>query len=201
MIQTGNVERGKFRSKNHSYISTHDKINANELENHLSSRILKKDLLAGIHHGRDNSGKAITGHTDFALLQGFYHQVFTKLMQLKDDKERIIWKDMGYTVQLVPITSDLKKDGSTYVLSDLSKRVLDDLGDKLCEQTRPFVLVFASCFSEMSNINDVLNRNGIISTLNLSIEKGLVTNGRVFALDSSQREVLRTVKEVLVFCL
>ena len=103
---------------------------------------------------------------------------------------------MKYTLEMVPVTSKAEFDMKTYQpvdysLSDLSKEVLSNLAEELLERQKPYALIFASCFSYKSSINDVLAANGLLSSLNISVDKGTISSGSVFELDNQQKEIIR----------
>ena len=96
---------------------------------------------------------------------------------------------------MVPVTSKAEFDMKTYQpvdysLSDLSKEVLSNLAEEFLERQRPYALVFASCYSYRSSINDVLAANGLLSSLNISVDKGAISSGTVFALDNQQKQII-----------
>ena len=121
-------------------------------------------------------------------------------MKLKDDEEKSIWKEMKYTLEMVPVTSKAEFDMKTYQpvdysLSDLSKEVLSNLAEELLERQKPYALIFASCFSYRSSINDVFAANGLLSSLNISVDKGAISSGTIFALDDQQKEIIRKFRD------
>ena len=200
----------KFHSECNSFITTTDEINASELQDYLIYRIKKGDFfenttfctVAGIHHGLDREGKVVPGKTDYALLQGFDYKVFNALRNLKNEETgKMIWNEMKFKKEIVPITCQenfsLKPPfESTYELSESSKADLTDLAKKLVEQTKPYVVIFASCFSYESTIRDFLVEQGVLATLDITNDRGKISGGRIFALDKVQREVQDELREV-----
>ena len=90
---------------------------------------------------------------------------------------------------LVPIEKErkIKKD---------SEEDLKALAKELVNQTKPFVVIFASCFSYHSTIKDFLVENGILATLDITEDRSKLSGGRIFTLDSVQKEVLNEFREV-----
>ena len=204
---------GKF-SRNAFFIVANDEINASELETYMVEKIQKKVypkftkffLVSGIHHGMDYSGNVAIGGVDYRLLQGFYGKVFSKLLKLKDHFGNIIWDEMEYRLEMIPLVTNAELDKSTfqpkyYYLNDLSRRVLKNLAEDLLERTKPYAIIFASCYSFRSEINDILASNGLIASLNMSVDRGNVTSGNVFALDDKQKEIIKNFREPKVRCL
>ena len=166
----------KFHSENSIFITATDEINASEVEDHLKDRILKGDFLpntkfvmvAGSHHGKQPDGEVVIGKTDYVLLQGFEHKVFSNLYKLKDKNEHFIWDEMNFEDDLVTIACDEKFSlqppfESTYELSERSQRKLTKLCDELCNQTRPFCVVFASCYS----YQDFMIEKGLLAAIQI----------------------------------
>ena len=207
---------GKF-SRNSFFIVANDEINASELEMYMVEKIQKKVypkytkffLVSGIHHGMDYSGNVVIGGVDYRLLQGFYGKVFSKLVTLKEQSGNIIWDEMEYRLDLIPLVTNAGElDKSTfqpkyYFLNDLSRRVLKHLAEDLLERTKPYAIIFASCYSFRSEINDILASNGLLASLNMSVDIGNVTSGNVFALDDKQKEIIKMFREpkVDLFCI
>ena len=107
----------KFRLENNVFISATEEINATELQTYIID--LVKDgllppqtvfyLIGGIHHGLNRDGEAIEGQTDFTLLHGFYHQVYTNASKLDS------WKEKKYDFVLIPITCSAEIDYKTNI--------------------------------------------------------------------------------------
>ena len=79
---------GIVHSQNNHFISFTEEVSASDITEYMVPRIKRKEfqpgthfiLVAGTHHGK-NKGKVEIGKTDFVLLQGFYHQLFTKMLE------------------------------------------------------------------------------------------------------------------------
>ena len=197
-----NKKLSKFIIENDVFISTNDEINASELQDCIVDLVQKGVLppgtifymIGGIHHGITRDHKIIEGQTDFKLLQGFYYKLYSKLFELK------IWKEMNYDFSLVPIACseeyDHKSWQPTYKISKISKHELFKLARKLLTEEKPSLIIFASCFSFDSMIKDILYSRGVMASVSISYDKGIVTEGKLFSLDLDQQEIIKRYDEV-----
>ena len=102
----------------------------------------------------------------------------------------------------VPIKT-LPRDGSKFTLAGLSIDNLKYEFRNVLKNEEQTILIFATCFSKKSEVNDFLCACGLYPALFLSAEMGLVSEGRRFKLDENQRSVLETfskVKALLIKC-
>ena len=198
----------KFHCESNTFITASEEINAQEVQDYLVYRIKNGDFfegttfctVAGIHHGMDRNKQVVPGHTDHTLLQGFFYKVFNGLNGLKDEKTgRNIWNEMNFRKEFIAITSDENPGTNEFELSKNSKAELKDLSKKLVEQTKPYIVIFASCFSYQSEIRDLLVENGVLATLDITNDRGKISGGRIFALDKVQKEVHNELREVKSF--
>lgn len=199
---------GIVHSQNNHFISFTDEVSASDITKYMVPRIQRKEfqpgthfiLVAGTHHGK-NQGKVEIGKTDFVLLQGFYHQLFSKMLEYQDpETKESIWKQMGYSRELVPISAaenlNMKTFELSFELSALSKDDLTCLAKRLRESTTPNVIIFASCFSFESEVRELLIANGILASMNIAKDRAEVSEGRVFALNDQQKEIIDLVVKV-----
>ena len=192
----------KFHLENNVFISATEEINATELQDYVvelvKSGVLpsgtKFYLIGGIHHGKSQDKEVVEGQTDFTLLHGFYHKLYSKIFDSN------IWDEKKYDFVLVPITCseelDFKTFHTTYKLSNISRRELSKLARKLLKGKKPSLIIFASCFSFESKIKDILYSKGVMASLSVSYEKGQVTGGKQFSLDQDQQDVIKRYEEV-----
>ena len=198
----------KFHSHNSCFISATEEITAGDLKEDLKTRILRGEfvpgtefvMMSGNHHGKDSTGKVIVGPTDAVLTQGFYYSVFATLSKLEGKTPgQTLWEEKKFDHSHINIFSaeefDMKTFQSMYHLSEITKKDLKQLANKLHVQSKPIVVIFASCYSYYSEIKDFLCSQGVLATLNLNRDKGEITQGRIFALDQQQREVLKKVRK------
>ena len=176
-------------------------------------------LLTGIHHDITAIEDGKPGRTDLSLLSQFHQAVRIYLRNFcghHDCKQcqsiltikpcsSSIWMEMDYRLKVLPLytTPQSNKTGkkSYYELSEDSKLDLDDLSKDLCdrtkEHTKPTALIFASCYSMYSNITDILRANGILTIMNMSKERGEITEGKAFHLDEDQQDIISQLSQVV----
>ena len=195
----------KFVIENNVFISATDEINATELQECITKLVEDGTLppgtifyiIGGIHHGMGYNKKIVEGQTDFTLLHGFYHKVYSHLIKLD------IWHKREYGLKLVPITCAEELNMATfevnYALSEISKLELLDLAKKLRKGKKPSLVIFASCFSFNSAIKDYLYSKGVMASLSISYDQGKVSDGKLFSLDRHQQEVIKRYDEVRDF--
>ena len=91
------------------------------------------------------------------------------------------------------------------VVDGIIKYELDSFGESnlrtkflsVLESEVPHVLVFGTCFSKRSEVNDHISASGLYPALFLSSDLGYVTDGKRFQLDDQQKEVIKTVAKVI----
>ena len=91
-----------------------------------------------------------------------------------------------------------------YTLLKSSRNSIQMKFNDLLKASQPHVLIFASCFSYESEINDILRSCGLLSALIVSAERGAITGGNVFKLDEEQQKFLqkisndKSIKDVII---
>ena len=88
----------------------------------------------------------------------------------------------------------------------IMKYELDSFGESnlrtkflsVLESEDPHVLVFGTCFSKKSEVNNYISAFGLYPALFLSSDLGYVTDGKRFKLDDQQNQVIRTVMKVVM---
>ena len=60
---------------------------------------------------------------------------------------------------------------------------------------KPGILVLATCFSEKSQVNELLWKYGLYAALKISDDRGKLTEGRIYNLDEDQSIVLEKVHQ------
>ena len=83
-----------------------------------------------------------------------------------------------------------------YQLDSCGKRNLKSKSLSVLESKDPHVLVFGTCFSKKSEVNDIICANGLYPALFLSADLGYITDGKQFKHDDQQNDVIRTVVKV-----
>ena len=194
--------------QNGHFITFTDEVDATQIVNYIEPKFIGKEFLpgtefiivAGSHHGMKD-GKVELGSMDFKLLQGFYYKLFNKLQGHKNSKGMAMWEELDYMRSLVPISAKENMDPetceSTYELSEVSRWDVKQLAKKLRKSKRPSIVIFASCYSFQSEIKELMIANGILASLNISKDRGMVSEGKMFSLDKQQQEIIDTIVEVL----
>ena len=132
-------------------------------------------VLAGVHGKSD--GKL--GSKDTELLLDYEYAIKGLKKQFKDD---IVEKNAQIILENVGNHIDSTK--------------LDD--EKLVEAIKkhnPTVISLAFCFTNVSELNDILRSAGIYSALILSEDKYNMTEGKYVVLDTIQKQVIKKVVE------
>ena len=81
-------------------------------------------------------------------------------------------------------------------LTQDSKVQLEQLAKKLLNQSTPCVVIFNSCYSYYSQINDVLISNGVFAALNLMNDNTINADGKFIELSDHQRNILQNAHKV-----
>ena len=81
-------------------------------------------------------------------------------------------------------------------LTQDSKVQLEQLAKKLLNQSTPCVVIFNSCYSYYSQINDVLIANGVFAALNLINDNTINADGKFIELSDHQRSILQNANKV-----
>merc|ERR1712016_324912 len=85
--------------------------------------------------------------------------------------------------------------GKKFVLNQASKNSIKMISDYMMISGCPNVLIFASCYSQKSEINDLMKASGLYSALLVAAERGEISCGNVFKLDSEQQAFLKKIVE------
>ena len=105
-----------------------------------------------------------------------------------------IWKEKGYTTQVVPLFSK-EIENERYKLNEVSRHQLRKLFENLSRTGEPNVFIHASCFSYYSEINNILRSHGLFSVLATSSERGNITEGNIYTLFEDQKDFLKLLTE------
>ena len=97
-------------------------------------------------------------------------------------------------IQSIPLGSN--QGSLQFGLSGLSTDNIKYVFRNVLNSKEQSILIFATCFSRRSEVNDLINAYGLYPALFLSAEMGLVTQGWHFKLDKNQRYVLERVSKV-----
>ena len=162
--------------------------------------------------GPDGIGKP--GSTDTRLLQSFHLTLFTNLKNFCGDLKCLscttgnkiepcknsptgnsVWDDMKYELKVIQLYTTKQKD-KTHKIADLSRDDLIKLSKELRQAKHSSALIFASCFTFYSEIKELMIANGMLAALNISKDRGQITEGKAYQLDEQQQEIIDTVVEV-----
>ena len=184
-------------------ITANEKINGIKLEKFLLDNLKKFQektdfiVLSGHHHEKNESdGTVSVGKTESALTDGFV-AVFERLYKHSkshSDCQKCMWKAKKFRNSNIYIKT-IKK-GDKYVISEAAKSKVKSKFEDLLKADKPHVLIFASCFSYLSEINHTLRASGLYSCLLVSTERSEITLGKVCHLDKEQQELLESVTKV-----
>ena len=172
----------KFHVDNHVIITTKDKVDVEEIFNHLKSNLNNYRegsqfiLLGGFHTYRSGEMGAIDHDLTIDYQEMFerFHgrpKRYTELAKIVEERKF----QMG---TVIPLSSN--KDYSqedAYTLSNQSKSQIKMLFEDVLSKKRPIVLILASCWSYRSLIE----------------EHGNITCGKFIQLDDKQQEFLKIV--------
>ena len=163
-------------------------------------------IITGHHHdGLDESSVAIVGRPDHKLDDSVDSEWATLKKRLeKKCKENnkcspqcdnCVWQKKKFKINTVNLkTKDLSGEGP-YKPSGTSLDKLKSIIEDLMESKKPVVLVYFSCWSHYSPINNILRAHGLYAVLNLKKERSDLTIERVFKLDEEQEDYLKMVVE------
>ena len=195
-----------FHVERNVIITANEKINGTKLEKFLLDNLdnfqEKTDfiVLSGHHHEKNESdGTVSVGKTDSALTDGF-DGALERLLQhpkshsCKTDCQKCMWKAKKFKNSSIYIKT-IQKNGK-YIISEAGKGKIKSKFEDLLTSTKPHALIFASCFSHLSEINHTLRASGLYSCLLVSTERSEITLGKVCHLDKEQQELLEAVTEV-----
>ena len=168
------------------------------------------DIFQFTYSGKDIGPDEIgtPGATDTKLLHNFHFALFRNLKNFCGDLEcsnckkgktepckNSIWKDMKYELNVIQLYTEKQTD-KTYKLSDYSKDDLIKLSKELRKANHSSALIFASCFTFYSEIKELMIANGVLAALNISKDRGEISEGKAYQLDEQQQEIIDTVIEV-----
>ena len=143
--------------------------------------------------GHHTSSEGKLGETT----SSFTGNISTHLEILKGELGKKI-KDYRFSyvfINTIPTGHD-SKGNLEYSLAGLSIDNLKSKFEDVIRSDKQNILIFATCFSKKSEVNDLISACGLYPALFLSAEMGLVTGGKHFKLDKKQRSVIEKVTKV-----
>ena len=194
-----------FHVERNVIITANVKINGSKLENFLLNNLDKFQektefiLLSGHHHVKNEKDGIVSvevSETDTSLI-GAFNSTFERLFQHSKSEncdktcQKCMWKAKKFKKSSINITTN--KKGDKYVISESGKSEITSKFEALLVTKKPQVLIFASCFSHLSEINHTLRALGLYSCLLVSAERSEITLGKVCHLDEEQQLLLQDV--------
>ena len=86
------------------------------------------------------------------------------------------------------------KDGcKQYQFTSFAKHTIGTTFKDFIRKKEPAILILATCYSEKSDVNKLLWEYGHYAALNISSDRGRLTDGRIYELDGDQSKVLEKV--------
>ena len=195
--------------ENNVILTTKDKVRVQEVFNYLSDNLDKFRVnsefvvVCGIHgaeNGELKEGDEVFKddyETMFKWCNSQWH--YDEFSPESAQPFRLIEERKYQMGQVIEVNSkpDESNDGK-YVLQDDSKAKLKTTFEEFLVKCVPIVLILASCFSFNSQICDILRSTGLLTVLNMLEQRGEITNGKMFLLDSEQQRFFRIISnEVL----
>ena len=88
------------------------------------------------------------------------------------------------------------KDGcKQYQFTSSAKHTIETTFKNFNRKEEPAILILATCYSEKSDVNKLLWEYGHYAALNISSDRGRLTDGRIYELDGDQSKVLEKVHQ------
>ena len=204
MAMSSPVPSERVHVENNVILTTKDEISCQQTFNYLcmnldSFRIGSEFVVVcGVHGSPD--GEMLEGDEDFyydyeAMFRWFHDEKRYKRCAPRNSQPFELVEKRQYQIGTVIEMNSVRDpvNEGRYKLDERSKVVLKTQFERLVSTKKPVVLFLASCWSHSSEISDILRSCGIYSTLRLLEDKGEVTMGRFFKLDSNQTDILSTV--------
>ena len=204
MTTSSLVSDKRFHVENNVILTTKDEISCQQTFNYICMNLDSFSIgaefvvVCGVHGSPE--GEMLEGDEDFyydydAMFRWFHNEVRYKKCAPKNSKPFELVEKRQYQMGTVIDLNSVKDPEyeERYKLDEKSKLTLKREFDRLVVSKTPVVLFLASCWSHNGEISDILRSCGIYSTLRLLENKGELSMGRFFKLDSNQTEILSTV--------
>ena len=198
------VSDGRVHVENNIILTTKDEISCQQTFNYLCMNLDRFRIgtefmvVCGVHGAP--GGEMLKADEDFrydyeTMFRWFHNEkLYKRCAPRKSQPFELVEKRQYHMGTVIEISSieDPDHEGM-YKLDENSKAALNTQFKKLLVTKKPVVLFLASCFSHSGEISDILRSCGIYSTLRLVEEKGDLTVGKFFKLDSNQIDILSSV--------
>ena len=177
------VSKGVFTTEHFVIVTSNIEVDSLQWQRHFRSnwkQLIRPNtkvlVLAGIHGCQDGKLGAI----DEGLLREYEHQIQFLKKKYKEDLEE---KKAEFVLENIGSYMDEAEFNEVTFL-------------KAVREHNPTVITIAFCYTNVSVINDILRLSGIYTFLILSKDRANLTNDRCMALDSTQKQIIKTVAEV-----
>ena len=187
----------KFHVDNDVIITTTDKIDVEEVFNHLKERlpVFKEKsqfiTICGYHTFETGEIGGIDDDLLYdyqCLFQRFHdHKRYPNEAKIRQEKQF----QMGSVIPVNTIRDWSQKPKEVYSLSEQTKDQMKMTFEDALSKEVPIVLILASCYSYMSEIFHTLRSCGLSSAINMLQERGNITCGKFFQFDKIQKELLK----------
>ena len=186
-----------FTVENNTIITTKDEVSVQHVFNFLSKNLEKFRVgsrfivVCGVHGSPEGQLKEHDEdfRYDYEMMYRWFHNHKKYSPQAKIVEGRQY--HMGTVLELFS-TEDETQPGK-FSLTEFSEQLIKAEFERILTYGKPIVLVLASCWSFQSEISNILRSIGLYSALNLTEDRGMITSGKLFLLDSAQQELLRSI--------
>ena len=204
MTASYNSYNERIHVENNIILTTKDEISCQQTFNYLCMNLDRFRIgtefivVCGVHGAP--GGEMLEADEDFwydyeAMFRWFHNEVRYKRCAPRNAKPIELVEKRQYQMGTVVEISSIENPDyeGRYKLDEKSKVAIKAQFERILIAKKPVVLFLASCFSHGGEISDILRSCGIYSTIRLLEDKGEVTMGQFFKLDSNQTEILSTI--------
>ena len=149
------------------------------------------------HHKKVEDDRVVIGKSDSKLVSAYNDMIesFEKECEknCKDcDQCKLVqaWNLGKYSCSVKPLSTE-EKNGK-YELRINAKKSLQNEFDNISRSDVPNTIIFASCYSDFSEIKTIMQSCGFISSVAVSSERGDITKGKYYVCDPEQRDLFTT---------
>ena len=194
----------RIHVENNVILTTKDEISCQQTFNYLSTNLdmfrvnSEFVVVCGIHGAP--GGEMLEADEDFrydyeTMFRWFHNEKRYYKCAPKIAKPFNLVEERHYHMGTVVEISSVENpnDQEKYNLDEKSKLILKTEFERLLVINRPLVLILASCWSHKGEISDILRSCGVYSAIRMVEDRGEVTLGQFFRLDSNQTDIFTIV--------
>ena len=156
------------------------------------ARSTKIMILSGFHTGSEGQIGATTSN--------FTGNIYTHYERLAESCNEI--EEMEYDFEFVDVkTLPRGFDSNRQMIYELAKGSLANIRamfQNVLNSDSQTILVFATCFSKKSLVNNIIDASGLYPALLMSADLGFITRDQRFKLDEKQRMILKRFSKVMI---